>query len=240
MVIWLASYPRSGNTFFRVLLHRLFGFQTYSVYPIANETEHMPDDTQNLMRLTGQVEAGCDVSRLRADSGKHFVKTHDLPSGDSSPAVVLVRDGRDVMVSYARYVLKTEQGIEQPTKDEFEGTLEQIITGDRFAGWSANVQAWMDRAGWDGIIRYENLIQDPVNIAAAALRRLGVNAELNSAAPPSFQTLQTTVPWFFRSGKPGYWRQEMPSRLQELFLERHGAVLLRLGYSERVAQTPAR
>jgi hypothetical protein len=143
------------------------------------------------------------------------------------------------LVSYAHYVLKTEQGIEQPSGDEFDAALEQIITGDRFAGWSANVDAWVDRVGGDGVVRYEDLIRDPVNITAATLRRLGVNAELNGA-PPSFQTLQNTVPWFFRSGKTGYWRQEMSHRLQELFLERHGDTLLRVGYSERVAQTPAR
>ncbi len=32
MLIGLASYPRSGNTFFRVLLNRYFGLQTYSLY----------------------------------------------------------------------------------------------------------------------------------------------------------------------------------------------------------------
>ena len=32
MVVWLASYPRSGNTFLRIVLHRLYGVPTYSVY----------------------------------------------------------------------------------------------------------------------------------------------------------------------------------------------------------------
>ncbi len=32
MIVWLASYPRSGNTFLRLVLHRLFGVPTYSVY----------------------------------------------------------------------------------------------------------------------------------------------------------------------------------------------------------------
>ena len=33
MIIWVASYPRSGNTLFRLLLNRLWGLPTYSVYP---------------------------------------------------------------------------------------------------------------------------------------------------------------------------------------------------------------
>jgi hypothetical protein len=32
VIVWLASYPRSGNTFLRVVLHNLYGVPTYSVY----------------------------------------------------------------------------------------------------------------------------------------------------------------------------------------------------------------
>lgn len=32
MIVWLASYPRSGNTFLRVLFRHVFGIETYSVY----------------------------------------------------------------------------------------------------------------------------------------------------------------------------------------------------------------
>ena len=55
-------------------------------------------------------------------------------------------------------------------------------------------------------------------------------------SPPSFAELHATVPWFFRRCVPGSWREEMPSHLQDLFLERHGDTLLRLGYLTR-AQT---
>lgn len=32
MIIWLASYPRSGNTYFRMLLNHIYGIKTRSVY----------------------------------------------------------------------------------------------------------------------------------------------------------------------------------------------------------------
>jgi hypothetical protein len=236
MIVWLASYPRSGNTFFRILLHRLFGFQTHSVYSVPYPVQSIPDDTRTLMRLVGQTEMKCDLDLLHADPATHFVKTHNLPAGDADPAIVIVRDGREAAVSYTHFLLKTQQGIERPPKDLFEATLEQIITGgigDGFGGWSRNVNAWIDRAGWDSVIRYEDLIKDPINIAASALRRLGVGGRIGGAAHPSMQELHAAVPWFFRKGQSGYWRQEMPSHLQEIFLERHGDTLLRLGYSEQ-------
>jgi hypothetical protein len=233
MIAWLASYPRSGNTFFRILLHRLFGVQTHSVYSMARWAERIPDDTGRLMRLMGQMELECDLGVLHADSGMHIVKTHDLPT-DNSPAIVLIRDGRDALVSYARYALKTEQGIERPHRDLFEATLKQLIIGDNFGGWSGNVNAWINRIGWDNVIRYEDLIEDPVNTATAALGAIGVKVGISGAAPPSFQELHATIPWFFRRGKTGSWHEEMPSDIHELFLERHGDTLLRLGYSERI------
>jgi hypothetical protein len=233
VIVWLASYPRSGNTFFRILLHRLFGFQTYELYSLANLAERMRDDTDQMMRLTGQSNLACDLGLLQTDSGKHFVKTHDLPNGDDFPAVALIRDGRDAVVSYAYYILKTERGIERPGRDLFEATLKQLIIGDSFGGWSRNVNAWMDHAGRDSAVRFEDLIADPVNIAAATLRRLGVDAGIARAAPPSFQELHAAIPWFFRRGNIGSWHEEMPSHLQDLFLERHGDTLLRLGYSEQ-------
>jgi hypothetical protein len=116
----------------------------------------------------------------------------------------------------------------------YEKALEEIIIGDRFGGWSRNVSAWINRVGYDCIVRYEELIKDPVNIATATLRRLGVHTRIQGASPPSFEELHRTVPWFFRKGKSGAWSEEMPARLLELFLERHGDTLLRLGYSERV------
>src|SRR5262252_5675644 len=35
--IWLASYPRSGNTFLRILLQNLFRLPTYSIYNIEGQ-----------------------------------------------------------------------------------------------------------------------------------------------------------------------------------------------------------
>jgi len=187
----------------------------------------------------GQTESASDVDALLADSGMHFVKTHDpAPCGNSCPAIVLVRDGRDAVVSYAYFVLKTEHGIERPGKDLFEATLKEIITGDTFGGWSANVNAWIDRVGLNRAIRYEDLIEDPINIAVTALRRLGVNGKIESAVIPSFPELHSRIPWFFRRGKSGYWQKEMPHHLQSLFLERHGEALLRLGYAEQMKHAP--
>jgi hypothetical protein len=79
---------------------------------------------------------------------------------------------------------------------------------------------------------YEDLIEDLVNIAATMIQKLGISRETSASVAPSFHELHATVPWFFRRGKSGAWCHEMPPHLQELFMEKHGDTLLRLGYSE--------
>jgi hypothetical protein len=46
------------------------------------------------------------------DAAVHFVKTHKRRKGDGSPAICLVRDGRDALVSRAR-LLAAERARDQ-------------------------------------------------------------------------------------------------------------------------------
>jgi hypothetical protein len=235
MVIWLASYPRSGNTFFRILLHHLYDFETYSVYPLQNAGQQPLEDTGKLRLLVGQPQIPFDLQAAGADSAPWYVKTHELPAQDEAPAILIVRDGRDALVSYTHFLLKTTRGVNAYEDPQlFEATLERIITGDHpyaFGGWSRNVLAWLNRAGQPAVVRYEDLIVNPVDTVQAALNPFYVARRSVRAAVPSFETLHENVPWFFRRGRIGTWQDELPPRLQDLFLDLHGDVLTKLGYT---------
>lgn len=69
--IWLASFPRSGNTLVRLILGKCFDIVAGSKYPENGE----------------------------ADLAAPIIKTHDHAE-DDAPAIVLVRDGRAALVSY--------------------------------------------------------------------------------------------------------------------------------------------
>src|SRR5262245_9850273 len=96
MIVWLASYPRSGNTFLRIVLHRVYGPPTYSIYdgddPVAQRVG--PE-------LVGYRPKPLRRSELVASDELFFVKTHKRRKADDSPAIYLVRDGRDAVVSHA-------------------------------------------------------------------------------------------------------------------------------------------
>jgi hypothetical protein len=41
MIVWLASFPRSGNTFLRIVLHRHFGIRSAVVYDFDGVAERV-------------------------------------------------------------------------------------------------------------------------------------------------------------------------------------------------------
>jgi hypothetical protein len=158
------------------------------------------------------------------------LKTHRLADPDNrSPAIYLTRDGRDAVVSYVHYT----QGRGQAAyKDlDFDAALEKIITNSTRNGtWSENVRSWTERPGPTAVVRFERLIEDPSAAVAEALESLEIDAPSREGGLPSFEELQKRDPVMFRRGKSGTWREEMPSALEELFWEHHGAQMEALGY----------
>src|SRR5262245_22109003 len=162
MLVWLASYPRSGNTMVRIVLRQAFDLNTLAVYPEKNGRR-----TNMRVRLDfgGHAE---DLEALRQGPEPHLVKTHDGPT-DDAPALCLVRDGRDVLVSYANILSYDPNHGGGRSVSELLHML--ILSTDQFGGWGNNVLAWRARTGsaptvW---IRYEDVLQDPVGVIGAAL-----------------------------------------------------------------------
>ena len=229
MILWLASYPRSGNTFFRVVLHHVYNLKTFSVYDEAEA---------GVADVTGHEKLPAPLAELAAAPETYIIKTHNLPQ-DNAPAVYLIRDGRDAIVSHANYLLSFRmKGKEIPFPDDpacrFERVLEDLIADKpRFGGWSTNVRAWAGRLrAKTVVIRFEDLIASPQAEVEKGIAALGLNlGVLSGVVVPDFASLQAQSPEFFRKGKPGAGRDEMPERLHQLFLRHHRVVMEQFGYS---------
>ncbi len=230
MIIWLASYPRSGNTFSRTLLHTLYGQKTYAIYNDIYENGEI-----GAMRVTGQEVRPADVKELARHEQVYFVKTHAQPS-DSSPAIYLLRDGRDSYVSLAHHLMSrtAKPRFYEPSvlrlvgKTYFRELLQHLI---RHSSWSAHTLNWTRRTnGKTFVIRFEDLIREPERWIDEALRALGVPLQRNAGQPISFDQLHKQWPNFFRRGQVGSWRDEMPADLHRLFWRRHGHAMRAFGY----------
>ena len=113
--IWLASYPRSGNTFLRLILNQVFGLRTASVYKAETRSWEV---APGLVEIIGHYEE-VSPSQPRIEAPR-IVKTHDGPS-DEGPAIYIVRDGRSSIVSYFHYLRDIEL---------LNIALEDIVTGN--------------------------------------------------------------------------------------------------------------
>ena len=233
MIVWLASYPRSGNTFLRLVLHRLYDVPTYSVY----------EDDDPVAQRVGPTIVGYRPKpadrKLMADGPEvHFVKTHKRRKADGYPAIYLVRDGRDSVVSAAKLRATTESAPGEG-KSRFERLLREEITRSYIAGqpssgsWGGNVLSWLDGAAPLAVLRFEDLVADPCGAAALAVSSLMPDlVPAANVSIPSFNELHGIDPDFFRRGVVGSHRDEMPDELRELFWAQseNAVAMRRLGY----------
>ncbi len=227
MLIWLASYPRSGNTFFRVVLHYLYGLPTYSVYEDRVLRGSVP-------QIVGREDSNLPPQAMAEAQELYIVKIHDFPRGNDYPAIYLVRDGRDALTSYAHYILSFES---EPGTDSsptaFYSTLRDLIVGNPhpFGSWSQNVSAW-SRHPRTVIVKFEDLVKAPEEVVQRAMSAVGCGGlSVRETIIPSFEELHQLVPRFFRRGRTGGWRNEMPPELHEQFWKYHGDMMERMGYS---------
>lgn len=230
MIVWLASFPRSGNTFLRILLQEFYGISSndiYHMYDHSKSVDVAPGLEKNLKSMS--------MEEMGQSETVYFLKTHDLPN-DDYPALYLVRDGRDAYVSYTHFVLSFEPQQRLRSlfrKWFFHRQLSDLLVNDPFGGWSANVAAWTQRSAPTAVIRFEDLIADPIAVVQRGLAEIDYRPpQTSDASVPEFDALRQNAPAFYRKGKVGGWREEMPESLQKLFWERHGAMMTQMEYPE--------
>jgi hypothetical protein len=249
LIVWIASYPRSGNRLCRSTLRQTFGAE--HVGSAASDAALSKDLSGLLPRLAVGPEDD-PLAALRRFDQPVFLKTHSLPeyihtlpkprstvpAGDEdSPALYLVRDGRDCFVSYAHY-LKEVDDRPRFQRMSFAEVVEWLVTeagpqGGPFGGWSGNVAAWRRRRAPTVVIRFEDLREDPVSAIQDGAASLGIDLPAPRAAPPSFAEMKrrSRRPELVRQGSSGSWRTEFPTDLLDEFWTRHGEQMEALGYS---------
>jgi hypothetical protein len=230
MIIWLASYPRSGNTYLRILLKQGYDLRTYSVY----DEDHPSPGRIGIQEMVGHTLKPMPLAGMARAGEVYHVKTHELPQ-DDFPAIYLVRDGRDALVSYARYILSFERGKGERTNPKaFRRTLRKLIILNRsFGGWGPNVLAWLRREAPTVVVKFEDLVKssNPIEIVRTALLQVGyVPGETRTGLAPTFAELHEKMPEFFRKGRIGSYKEEMPANLEELFWRHHGRAMKAVGY----------
>jgi len=197
-LVWLASYPKSGNTWMRVLLRNLMkgGEQPADINRLASAETligrwRFDDD----LLVDSDMLTWRELERLRplqcdfAAAGlkePFFCKTHDSFRGQSGgpalgsgarAALYLVRDPRDIAVSLCHHAsLSLSAAIDNMTDATFwsgGGMQVPYLQGD----WAGHVLGWTVQRQLDiKIVRYEDLRQDTVATMREIVAFLGARA----------------------------------------------------------------
>ena len=206
--VWLASYPRSGNTYLRCILHGCFGLPSTTVYGPGDLGRNAA-----LERYAGHFNASSPPPELTYDM-PWLTKTHRYPT-DGAPAIYVVRDPRAVSVSLWEFQRKRRP-------------LRAIITGaTAFGTWSSHVAAWQPLVRANTLLlRYEDMVEN----LPAVLERLSRFFDLpaiSREAPNRTEIAAIDGRWV---REPSDWRQKIAARDLRLLEAVNGEMLSMLGY----------
>ena len=239
--VFLVSYPRSGNTWMRFLIHNLLH---------AEE----PASFTNIDRGIPGIYRHTDRA-LRRLPGLRILKSHERFDPRYKKVIYIARDPRDVLISYYHYHLKLGRINENYSLDEY---APQFVAGelDSFGSWGENAGSWLEaRRGSEGflLLRYEDLLKHPeheLDKVASLLQANVPDEQLARAVSLSsaerMRVLEKEGSWkamkntridkaFVRSAREGVWKHELPTASAAKVEAAWGGLMRELGYllSER-------
>jgi len=206
--IWLASYPRSGNTLLRTVLRHCFGLHSASIYP--NDL----GGNKALENYVGHREHGTDGRIHFAEDEIPLIKTH-APPRDNCPAIYVVRDGRAACISLWEFY-------------DRNAPLETIIRGEhRFGTWSDHVLAWQPWSRPNTVLlKYEDITNNLPSVLEELSKFLG-RAVLSSEIPPRDNVASVDGQWVRKRSE---WAAKISAEELGLFDAINGNVMRKLGY----------
>jgi hypothetical protein len=198
-IFWLASYPKSGNTWLRVFMRNLL--DPARTTDINTLHQHFPYDVSgkyyrrldprpcNEYSRAETLAMRGRVQRMIAaeDPNITFVKTHAalvvedgyhlIDPEATVGAVYIVRNPLDVAVSFSHHSgASIDATIHTMNMHHAVEAGGEHAAQDFFGSWSENVESWT-RAPNPAIhvVRYEDMVERPIKTFSGIARALGVN-----------------------------------------------------------------
>ncbi len=250
--VFLTSYPRSGNTWTRFLIGNLI----YQDDPVtfSNIESRIPEIYFNPDR------------RLRRLSRPRILKSHECFQPQYPRIIYIVRDPRDVAVSFYHHNVKAGNVSEDYPMEAFIPRFIAAEFDTRWGSWSDSVMSWLSlRQNHPGFIllRYESMKANPVQellrvsafLEQNSFRKIDSSPEklqraVDLSSPERMRSLEKTesANWvltkntrldkpFVRTAKAGGWKSTLSAESVGRIEEAWGPLMLSLGYE--IGGTPA-
>lgn len=205
-IIWIASYPKSGNTWVRIFLHNLLremrgetegaqdinGLNRFSVWeqsvPIFKQVLGKPpieasaEEIARARPLVQRLIAGRTNRFLPAKTHLAYGHDHGVPTIDpevTRAAIYLVRNPLDVAISYAHHMGKSiDQTIALMAMPNMCTPATDRHVGETMGNWSQHVESWLRGAAFpQHLMRYEDMVADPKSAFRSLARFLGLRPD---------------------------------------------------------------
>ncbi|MDC0057425.1 sulfotransferase domain-containing protein [Alphaproteobacteria bacterium] len=255
-IIWISSYPKSGNTWMRYFIANYFFNKKRISNPYIIKNIKAFPNTEILQKISNKDELIAnpyDISKywiksqelIKIENGNVcFLKNHNAlvniknhpftNETHSLSGIYIIRDPRDVVVSYAKYKnMSYDRAIKDVCCKELLYVLSKKYVFPRvdiLGSWKYHFLSWKDgmKKMPKIFVKYEDLINDSYGNFYKIIDFLSkiLNFEINteqikfSIKYSSFEKLkkyENTIGFFenetktnfFRSGKIGNWKNEL-------------------------------
>ena len=201
-IVWLASYPKSGNTWLRAFLANLVANRSEPV-PLDELSRHAEDEANPdlFSALAGRPSVGLDLGEIAAlrpqvhaaiaqrAQGTRFVKTHNMAGSFdghslhnwqvSAGAIYVVRNPLDVAVSMTHHFgIGLDEAIERLGDENVATGNDELFVSQVLGSWSLHVKGWADMANERVLVmRYEDLLEKPAKQFAKVAKLVGLGQD---------------------------------------------------------------
>lgn len=201
-IVWLASYPKSGNTWLRAFLANLIANRPEPV-PLDELSRYGDNDARPELfaAVAGGSVAGMDFPQLcalrpqvhaniaAAAPKTVFVKTHcaagtidgvPLHNPDvTAGAIYVVRNPLDVAISMSHhFAISLDEAIGFLGNDDAATENNDLFVTEFLGSWSRHVRGWTATGNPRLLVlRYEDLLEKPAKWFGKVARLVGLDAD---------------------------------------------------------------
>lgn len=233
---FLITYPKSGTTWMGFMISNVLNRTWKKELNLRNFIEIVPDINNLYFNKKSLDEYAYLLS-------PRVLMTH-APYEAAMPKVIYVlRDPRDVMVSYWHHKRLTDKAFDLTMKDF-------ISSNDHWpCNWDVHVENWLLGNHRNVFpVRYEELQVKPHQILEEVMEFIGVSHDRSSieraVSASHFDRMKqleekfgvdgangSTEERFIRRGKVGAWSEELDDDCLQILERNYGRVMKRVGYA---------
>ena len=199
-IVWLASYPKSGNTWARIFLanyltnaqtpvsindvHRFaMGDSITKTYRMVAKGEPVDlDDVDVTLRLRdpvlrGIIGNGADVNLVKTHNIRGVARGVELiPAKYTRSSIYILRNPLDMVLSYARhYGIDVAKAVETIGRSDNANATDGGAVWQFLGTWSEHVNSWTKPAPYPSLVlRYEDMLSRPEHSFGALVTHLGL------------------------------------------------------------------